>query len=509
MNECRITIQSHNFVIDQIQFGVVPIIRNYAKTFIQHEWKRLGRNPRPQKVNKCVFAASPVDGREYRFAKRALDEFLEYLRFYGVPKERILIVNRPMYTPEPAKLVMPKTWVAREKQVPIIEYVCSPGEIKVVNMQTGQGKTDLSLKAAEILSQRLFACMPAKYIQQWAGKVRDRYGLKPGEFVVVQGFKQLLAVMQLLHVGEFSASVMLVTSTTMQKYLQYYEHTRVKERYEWYITPDDLYERLGIGLRLLDEGHEFFHLNFKMDLYMHVPKSLVLSATLEPDDEFMGRMYKLIFPMDARMNGGAYVKYIDVTALMYHLEDWQNVKCTGGQGYNHVMYEQWIIKRPRVLGNYLQLIYDVVNTDFLKKKKDGQRMLIYAATVEMCQIIRDYLDEMVMEDVVISKYTSDDSFDLLITSDITVTTLGSAGTGVDVPDLLVCFMTTALSSSQRNLQVLGRLRELQERYKDQNPLFVYLACRDIAKHMEYHRKKEELFVGKVLSHRVTNYTRRV
>ena len=245
-----------------------------------------------------------------------------------------------------------------------------------------------------------------------------------------------------------------------------------------------------------------------MDLYLHVPKSQALSATLDPDDSFLKQMYQLIFPLSARMSGGSYIKYIDVTAVMYHLEYWDKVKYQGAQGYSHTVYEQWLRKKQKTLERYLKMLLSIVKKEYLEKKKPGQKMLIYAATVEMCQIIKDYLESQLDDDLKINKYTAEDEFHILLTSDITVTTLGSAGTGVDVTGLIVCLMTTALSSGQRNIQVLGRLRELHD-HPDQNPHFLYLTCRDIPKHMEYHEKKRQLFLGKVLTHRTVTYDQRV
>lgn len=506
---CRITVMSHGIKVDQITANVIPAIRGFCKGLRQFELKKLNTWDKVKtKVPVCTFASSTSDNREYRFAKASLEPLLAYMKYMGVCMPQVQIVYRSDYEVAKIDLKMPLTWAPRERQVPIIEYCCSDGPIKVVTMQTGQGKTDLTLKTIGELGVRTVVIVPSRYLVQWRDKIVKNFGVSPSQFIMIRGLKPLLALMQLAYLGECSPDILLISSTSWQMYLNMYEGTESHQLPYWFIRPEDFYEKFQVGLRVLDEAHEFFHLNYKMDTYLHVPKSIALSATLDPDDSFLRLMYENIFPMDARMNGGAYIKYIDVTAITYHLEFWNKVRHTGGQGYNHVIYEQWLMKKEKTLANYLKMITEIVKTEYLKKKKPGQKMLIYAATTEMCSIIRDHLINMIDEDLVINRYTSDESFDLLLTSDISVTTLGSAGTGVDVPNLITCLLTTALSSSQRNMQVLGRLRELYD-HPDQSPHFLYLACRDITKHMEYHRKKQELFSGKVISHRVIQYSQRV
>lgn len=503
-------------VVDKLSTNVIPIVRMFARNFIRYESTRIPRTD--EFVSKAVevYAASTNDGREYRFAKQCLKDLLEHLKYYQIQMHQIELIKREMYQPETISVKMPESWVPREQQIPIIEYVVKQEteeesehhRVKIITMQTGRGKTDLTLKAIELIGHRVMAIMPSKYMDQWEGKLVKSLGLSPGRLVVVAGLKQFLAVMQLIYIDECQPEVLLISSTTMSQYLSMYESTKPEALPDWFIHPDMLYESLKIGLRVLDEAHEFFHLNFKMDMYTHVCKSLSLSATLDPDIEFLKRMYQLIFPLAARKSGGTYIKYVNVTAVMYHLKYWQKVKHTGPKGYNHSMYEEWLMKKGAVFQNYCKMLLQVVKEEYIKKKKPGQRLLIYAAKIDTCIKLREYLAAELDDDLVISKYTAEDPFETLVNSDITITTLGSAGTGVDVPNLLACIMTTALSSSQRNMQVLGRLRELYDS-PDQSPHFIYLCCRDIRKHMEYHYKKQELFTGKVLTHRSVSYSEAV
>ena len=116
----------------------------------------------------------------------------------------------------------------------------------------------------------------------------------------------------------------------------------------------------------------------------------------------------------------------------------------------------------------------------------------------MCATIVEHLQSQ-YPSLKIGKYTEEESYEVLDELDIIVSTPISAGTAVDISDLQVCLNLVALGSSQANLQMIGRLREL--RGVDINPLFIYVYCTDIEKHVEYHQKKRDKTLrGKTLSY---------
>jgi hypothetical protein len=92
-----------------------------------------------------------------------------------------------------------------------------------------------------------------------------------------------------------------------------------------------------------------------------------------------------------------------------------------------------------------------------------------------------------------------DPYDELLECDIGVTTIGSGGTAIDLANLRVSLMTTAIDSRQSNEQVLGRTRRLKD-FPEIVPEFVYFVCRDIEQHIKYDNNKRDFFKGKVVEH---------
>lgn len=89
---------------------------------------------------------------------------------------------------------------------------------------------------------------------------------------------------------------------------------------------------------------------------------------------------------------------------------------------------------------------------------------------------------------------------VLKTADIIVSTIKSAGTAQDIPDLKVAILTQAVRKKEANIQTLGRLRKLK-RWPEVTPVFVYLSNSAVPAHMKYHEAKKEIFRTVTLTQR--------
>lgn len=389
-------------------------------------------------------------------------------------------------------------WEVAKSQCITIDH---PDALFVVKDFVVTHNTAMALKGAEKIGHRLLVTVLGRYLEKWKSDLIDNYGLKPQELVVARGQKQLHTLLEAAHTGQLPKylKAVLVTTDTIADYIALYEATKFIALPKHLVAPERIYEVLQVGFRIIDECHQNFHANFKIDLYTHIPKALYLSATLESDNPFIDKMYKVAYPMSMRVNGGKYIQYCNVVNIEYQLEDPRKVKYKNSKGqYSQNDYEQWIMKDAKRLKNYLELIWNIAKVEYLSDYVEGQRLLILAGRTEMCAAIAKYIDDRLVDHTV-SKYTSAEDYDVLMTSDVSVSTYGSAGTAVDIANLTTCICTIAMSASQGNLQILGRLRQLKL-WPHRKPKFLYLTCLDVPSHRAYHEKKRELFKGKALTH---------
>lgn len=497
----HLDVFSHHVKVSRFNHVGKVALLDYCMGMAQFGMVRVGRGRFERKMVR-VFVAVTKDRSEFRFHINQLKDLLQHLGSRGFTQANMRITHHELYQPVECEFRWKDDRVARDYQVPIIDYLVEPGRSKVVTLQTGKGKSFIALQAVMAIGQRAMLVIKGMYVDKWIEDVEDSYHLKKGELMVVRGAAHLKLLIELAQAGELTAKFIICTSKTIFNYMKTYEtfNGQWGDGDVYGAIPEKLYETLGVGVRIIDEVHQDFHCNFRQDLYSHVPKTIALSATLDSDDPTMNRIYELTWPLATRAPAMKYDKFIVMKALWYSLNRPNKIRCTNAmKQYSHTKFEQSLMKDPEMLHNYMSMIADIVVTSFVRVYEPGQRMLIFCATVELCTQLTAFLAER-NRDLKVSRYVMDDEYEQLLTSDISVSTLLSAGTAVDIPNLRVTLMTTALSSKQANIQALGRTRRLKD-WPTVTPEFLFLSAREIDKHVQYTRQKAEKLDGKVLSYK--------
>ena len=78
---------------------------------------------------------------------------------------------------------------------------------------------------------------------------------------------------------------------------------------------------------------------------------------------------------------------------------------------------------------------------------------------------------------------------------------GTAGTALDIPNLITTLQTVNVDSTAANLQTLGRLRNIKGKRMD----FVYIWTSDIRQHKTYNYNRLKLFVKRAKHIRSIEY----
>lgn len=500
----RLDVYSHHVKVTGFGRPVKDALLSFCRTLAQYGLKKVGR--RFIKAMTRVFVGVTSDRRQFNFHINEMDRLINHLGNAGIAEKQIHIVHHGLYEPLHVEYDYIDERDPRDYQVPIIKYIKSPGKIKVVTLDPGRGKTFIALSAIRDMKVRVFFCIKAMYIEKWVSDVEEAFKLKKGELLVVKGTKSLQDLMRLAEAGELEAKIILCSNTTFQLFLKTYEIFNADVESKGYpFSPEVFFEKLKVGLRVVDETHETAHFNYRLDCYSHVPKILGLSGTLTSDDPFMNQVYETMFPEEIRYNDNDRHVYMTVDALMYRMPDADNrISFINHalKSYSHIRFEQSIMKRKRLTEAYVEMVADIVLKRFVEKREVGQKMVIYFATVDFCTIMAEELKRR-HRHLEVTRYVSEDDYAEMLKCDIIVSTLKSLGTAIDVPGLRVALLTDALGSKQANLQCSGRLRFMKD-WPDVSPEFLYLVCEDIEKHLDYHYKKQKIFQGRVVAHHVTS-----
>lgn len=500
----RVDLYSHHFKVGGFGRSVKDALLSYCKNIALYGLKKVGQRKFVWAMLR-VFVGVTKDREEFRIHANLLDDFLIHLSNNGIYQKQVWIVRHPVYEPKSVDLIYKDPRTPREMQGEIIDYILEPGKTKVVTLDPGQGKTFIALRAISILEQVTFINIKAMYIEKWIGDIHEAFDIKPGELMVVKGNSNLKKLMELAVAGELEAKIIICSNMTFFNYLKTYEaYGKEIKDLGYPLLPEEFFESLGVGLRLIDEVHQDFHLNFRQDLYTHVPTTLSLSGTLDSDNEFINRMYAVMFPPAERFHRHQRDIYVSVEALVYrihHVDNRLNYTNKALKSYSHIKFEQSMMKNKNLLTSYVNMVCDIVQKRFVNLREHGQKMVIYHSTVELCGIVAGELKRR-QAALEVTRYVSEDDYEEMLECDIIVSTLKSLGTAIDVPGLRTVLLTDALGSKQANLQCMGRLRRLKD-WPDTTPEFLYLVCDDIQKHKDYHYKKKEVFSGRVLRHEVT------
>lgn len=495
----RIDLYSHGFKVSELIQSDLVLLAEHCRPMVKWELIKQGRSW--SKQPKETYAAAIKNRREFRFHINTWPDFQTLLKLYNYPESNLQLVfhshDKSQYTAVPFKVKNMKT--PRENQPGIISYVVEDDlPNKMVTLQTGKGKTFISQYCAWLIGLRTSVTMKGGYIERWASDLEETFDFERGQLLVIRGGNAMASVQEQALAGELDAHVLLFTLGTWDKYLKNYEETNGKST-QYPIAPGELFPKLGIGFAVNDEAHQMFHQVFRQLLYMHVYKSLALSATMESSDDFNNRMYAVAYPVDMRNDGGGYDAFIRCVAMVYQLQNPKAVRYKGPQGgYSHNAFEESLMSKKDYFPNYLKMVSFVVNNRYIKVREPGQKMLIFCASIKLCTLLVDRLQRE-HPDLKVRRYCEDDDYDNLLDADISVSTILSAGTAVDIPNLRITFCTTAINSRQSNEQALGRTRRLKD-WPQVVPEFLYLVSTSVEKHVEYHNNKKEFFKGKVLEH---------
>jgi superfamily II DNA or RNA helicase len=501
MGELLLTTASHFFKVTRIQARARPAVESFARKQIQMGFQRSANN-RYLYTALRVFAAANKNRTEYRFHINQLKQFEEHIRTFGLSNSLVDYASLPFYEPEKAKFKVQSHFQDREHQVPAIAYLSSndPPLAKLMPLQTGDGKSFVAMRVMQIRGLRTLIIVRPMYIEKWVEDIERTMDICIEDVMVVRGSNHLQALLMLAESDELKSNIIILSNKTMQNWLKLYEQLGEETLQTGYAClPEQLCAHLKIGIRLVDEVHQDFHLQYRIDLYTHVPNSISLSATMISDDDFVNRMYEIAYPAATRYKPPAYKRYVKARAVIYRLKYPNKIRVKDyiSKSYSHHLFEQSILKSPETTSNYLKLILDVIKNSYLVDYKEGQRCLVFCASIDMCTVVTNYLKgELKKFDI--RRYVEDDPFENLMEADISVSTLLSAGTAVDIANLTTVILTVAIRSSQGNVQGIGRLRELKDGV---TPEFYYFVAENIPKHIEYHEHKRVLLRDRALDYK--------
>ena len=494
----NIDIYSHHLSIASKDHRAKQAMLQLSSTLVEWTSTYVPRRGLVRKPAK-VYALANDDRTIFRYHRHHLEDVLSYLKRAGIKDHQITTES---HLPNEGvsiefKDISGKTLREEDNQPQVVEYLASDRMTKILTLQTGKGKTFCTLKALEKMGTRAMVITNARHIKTWIKSLKENIDLNKKDILQINGSKAMKDLLLLGREKALEAKIIIVSSTTLRNY---FSACKNYDDEEYGTLPHQMFETLGVGCKIVDEAHENLHFNFIMELYTHVKTSIYLSATLVSSNPFANRILSILYPPQLRFQGAEYDRYIAAINLEYGIDSLHELKFVGAMGYSHNKLEESIFKYPNRRHNYLSMIQGLTETIYIDKRQEGQKFLIFASKIETCVAIAKMLKSFYPQ-LSIASFNGDDDDDNFYNQDIVVSTLGSAGTGRDLPGLVATLMTIAQGSRQQAEQVLGRLRKMRGDWAKITPTFYYLSCPLIEQHQKYHEKKLEYYRPLVKSHK--------
>lgn len=494
----RIRVYSHGCRIRVENLSELKAVKSYIGNNLLQQEKNF--NPRTRKMeteNKAVFAARTSDNSEFRILRADLEPLLSHLDFMGFDDSRIELNATETHEGVDADIGWISPFSPRGEQPEAIEHALVPYKTsRILRADTGFGKTFLGFYCSAQIKKRTAFIMEPSHIKTWVKTSNEYVDVKANEILVVKGGDAIRALCDMVKHDMLKAKYIFFSATTLRNYISDYENR--DEPFPYDVEPAELFEYLGVGLIIRDEVHEAIHALCKQVMYTNVARIIYLSATLVSDNSFINKMYAKVYPKEDMWNSKPN-QHVHIRSAFYLSSKSSGLTGKGPRGYSHANYEKQAFKRQKLKKEYWDLVRRCIEKTYFETHKEGLKCLVIVATIKMAQFLSEEAKRM-WPDKSIGCYVAGAKSEELYERDVVFSTPKGAGTGVDIPNLSVGWNTVAISSTQLQRQIVGRLRPIKK-YPDMDPYFFMLWNRNVPQHVAYEKKRMTDAFGKCKSYK--------
>lgn len=360
---------------------------------------------------------------------------------------------------------------------------------------------------ASRLGLRMGMFVAPAHFDSWVKYFKQYLNIPEERVYEVRGGKSIRKLFALAETDEFNYDATLFSLRTLSDFFTAYEEDPQACIDLYGGTPFEMWCAAKIGFLGGDEVHENLFAVHWLHTFIHGPFHLGLSATMLHKDKEVEARQQEIYPMVRRFDNIPLPKHTRLVNIGYRFENLHKDKIQltfpRRTTYAQAAFEGSILKNRKVKDRFLKMIKFCLDNYHLNRKKPGERCALYFYRIDVLKEVVEYLRKE-YPSLDIRRYAEDDPLDNIMEPDIAVTTVGSAGTGTDIPKLVTVISFVNQDSQQKNIQLLGRLRE--PRPGESEKLFIQLYGANVPKHQEYKANRDYLFIKRIASRAETYYS---
>ena len=352
------------------------------------------------------------------------------------------------------------------------------------------GKSFIAIESIIAIQKRALIILPAGLVVQWADSFAVLSDAKIG---VIRGSKTIFDLVS--NEYDTDCDIMLASISTLRDYALGGSQYDILPPFRTFIR------KMKFGVKIVDECHLSFHSNAMIDIQSDIEHNIYLSATHQRSSRNSEAIFKRIYPESIRFDGGNdYNRYVNITEANYSLGSIDPKYISVNDMYSQYRYEKYIMRNKRVLNNFFDNMFvKIVEDYFINLKKPGQKLLVLVGLTDFAKLLVEWF-ERAYPDLNSTVYLHQTDEEVLISSDVIVSTIGSAGVGKDIKGLRSMILLTSFASEAVTYQTLGRLRKMED-----TPEFIYCVNTGIRSHRRHAEVRRLIYrkVGK--SFQTVNY----
>lgn len=297
---------------------------------------------------------------------------------------------------------------------------------------------------------------------QWLNSLYNMTGFSSKDVHEIRDSDELYKIAHNQH--DFDYDVYLMTHATFRAGLKKIGNMK---------DASNISKNLKIGFKIIDEAHLEFRSTIMIDFLFNVCRNLYLTATDGRSSKDENSIFKHVFsnaefykksniPSDGRPS--KWVEYNMVEINTHCKPNIYRYKVNGHRGMNAASYGKWVIQYDKKKTHF-KVCKELLRTIY--EKDDKAKVLIFMPLIDLCEELAHFCvmglnyDESFEYDLnikTINSHNTKAENERNKRADVIITTIGSCGTGTDIPGITTIISCSPFYSPITSQQVFGRIR---------------------------------------------------